>query len=227
MNTIRIMVVDDAKLNREYVRFCIAKGQTDPSIALEVIKEVENGQDAIQYLEQCEGKERPDVILMDIRFKEGVRPNGLTATKTITARYPTIKVIIWSQYDELEYVKYAFRNRASGYFLKNGEEGCSDLPEVIYKVWKGQYYVTQRILAQMVTLLTEDPTGLTPREWEVAHLHVQGYSHKEIGDRLDISTRTVESHLGKVRKKWKVESREEIKKKLEERENMMDPGNSE
>ena len=149
------------------------------------------------------------------------------ATREITRRYPGIKVILCSFHDDLEYVKHGFRNRASGYFLKNGEEGCSDLPEVIYKVWKGQYYVTQRILAQMVTLLTEDPTGLTPREWEVAHLHVQGYSHKEIGDRLDISTRTVESHLGKVRKKWKVESREEIKKKLEERENMMDPGNSE
>lgn len=214
MNTIRIMVVDDAKLNREYVRFCIAKGQTDPSIALEVIKEVENGQDAIQYLEQCEGKERPDVILMDIRFKEGVRPNGLTATKTITARYPTIKVIIWSQYDELEYVKYAFRNRASGYVLKNSEEGIAELCQVIVRVWKGEYCVTQRIFEHMVTLLTADPTILTPREREVAELYAQGKSDKEIAVCLGVTVKAVETHKTNLRDKLKAKSPEEVREKL-------------
>lgn len=222
MNTIRLMVVDDVKGNREYVKFGISNGRKHPSIAFELVQEVENGEKAIHYLERCEGKERPDVILMDIRFEKQLGLNGLAATKIITARYPTIKVIIWSQYDDLEYVKQAFRNRASGYFLKNAEEGFDDLCQGIVSVWDGRYYVTQRILAQMVTLLTGDPTGLTPREWEGAHLYAQGYTGKDIANRLNISPKTVETHISNVRKKLKATSADEVKKKLEERESTTD-----
>lgn len=220
MPTIRIMTVDDAKGWHEYVRHGIPHGVVDPSISIKVIQEVENGQDAIRYLEQCEGEAWPDVILMDIRFKERSQ-TGLAATKIITARY-SVKVLICSQYDDLEYVDQAFQNLASGYFVKNTEEGINDLSQAIVRVWKGEYSVPQRILAKMVTLLTKNPTLLTPREREVANLYVQGKTNKDIADHLNCSVKVVETHITKIRYKLGASSREEVGEKLRARENATD-----
>lgn len=113
MGLYRIMLVDD----EEEVRKAIIRKMDWEKLGFEVAGDAENGEDALEKLEQME----PDVVITDIRMPY---MDGLTLTARIREKYPSVKILIFSGYDDFEYAKQAIKLNVTEYILKpvNGEE---------------------------------------------------------------------------------------------------------
>ena len=203
---IRLLIVDDHALLRQALRALL-----DGQDTLEVIGEAINGRDAVEATERL----RPDVVLMDM-----VMPglNGIEATRQITKRAPTCRVLILTAYLEDERLLQALRAGAAGYVVKN-----SDLEELllaIQSVHRGNTYfsaaVSQEIAVNEVLLQAkqDDPkTGydlLTSREREVLQLIAEGLSNQRIADELVISVKTVEAHKAHIMNKLHARTRTDL-----------------
>ena len=113
MGLYRIMLVDD----EEEVRKAIIQKMDWEELGFMVVGDAENGEDALEKLEQLE----PDVVITDIRMPY---MDGLTLTARIREKYPSMKILIFSGYDDFEYAKQAIKLNVAEYILKpvNGEE---------------------------------------------------------------------------------------------------------
>ena len=113
MSLYRIMLVDD----EEEVRKAIIRNMDWEKLGFTVVGDAENGEDALEKLEQWE----PDVVITDIRMPY---MDGLTLTKRIRQKYPSMKILIFSGYDDFEYAKQAIKLNVTEYILKpvNSEE---------------------------------------------------------------------------------------------------------
>ena len=121
MNLYRIILVDD----EEEVRKAIIRKMNWNRLGFEVVGDAENGQDALEKIEQLE----PDVVMTDIRMPY---MDGLTLTRKIRQKYPSMKVLIFSGFDDFEYAQQAIKLNVTEYILKpvNGEE----LAEILTRV---------------------------------------------------------------------------------------------
>ncbi|GEO07177.1 DNA-binding response regulator [Adhaeribacter aerolatus] len=137
----------------------------------------------------------PDVILMDIQMPD---VNGIDLTKTVLKQHPGIKIIAFSSFDDTHYVKQVLRNGATGYVLKNADQGT--LLNAITAVTNGQEYIHEPIRN---ILIQESITGqrrsmfevpITKREKEILKLIAEENSNQEIANKLFLSLRTVETH---------------------------------
>jgi two-component system, NarL family, response regulator LiaR len=200
---IRILLVEDHKIVREGTRQLL-----DQSPDMEVVGEASDGVEAVQLTAQL----HPDVIVMDVRLP---RLNGIEATRSITAKFPEIRVLILSAYDDDNYVFPLLEAGASGYLLKTASG--AELAEAIRLVHAGQKALAPRITAKIVNRLggrgsyrSDDMTeGLTEREMEILRATAQGKSNKAIGGELTISPQTVQVHLRNIFVKLGVGSRSE------------------
>lgn len=113
MSLYRIMLVDD----EEEVRKAIIRNMDWEELGFTVVGDAENGEDALEKLEQLE----PDVVITDIRMPY---MDGLTLTARIREKYPSMKILIFSGYDDFEYAKQAIKLNVAEYILKpvNSEE---------------------------------------------------------------------------------------------------------
>ena len=121
MSLYRIMLVDD----EEEVRKAMIRKMDWEQLGFTVAGDAENGEDALEKLEMLE----PDVVMTDIRMPY---MDGLTLVAKIREKYPFIKILIFSGYDDFEYAKQAIKYRVTEYILKpvNGEE----LSEILTRV---------------------------------------------------------------------------------------------
>ena len=113
MNLYRIMLVDD----EEEVRKAIIRQMDWEQLGFTVVGDAENGEDALEKMEQSE----PDVVITDIRMPY---MDGLTLTARIREKYPSVKILIFSGYDDFEYAQRAIKLNVTEYILKpvNGQE---------------------------------------------------------------------------------------------------------
>lgn len=170
-----------------------------------VIAEANNGRDAITILE----KKTVDIILMDIAMPI---LNGCDATAIITARYPLIKVIALTTYDEKSIVKKMLDSGASGYVLKNINKEI--LIEAIDAVAKGKIYYSSEIPILLATPSSENPITekkqatytslLSSREIEILQHIANGLSSNEIADKLFLSSKTIETHRTNIMRKLNI-----------------------
>lgn len=193
MDKITIMLVDDHKLIRESWTFILNSDNR-----FKVVGETSNADDAVEIAKT----EKPRIILMDINMSP---INGFEATKLVRKYSPGSKVIGISMHSMPTYAKRMLQMGAMGYVTKNSSK--DELLTAIMEVNGGKKYVcdeVKNILAQQ-ELEEEgsqpDLNTLSKREIDIVQLIKEGLSSKEIGQRLDISLKTVEVHRYNILKK--------------------------
>lgn len=158
-----------------------------------VIGTAGNGAELIQLL----AEKKPDLIMIDINMPV---MNGIDALSEIKTRYPEIKLIVFSQYDEKRFVKRVLKEGANGYLLKNAK--ASEIIKAIKMVMNGGTYLSE----ELPNIFNEKPkrkscylfAELTSRELEILSLICAEKTSHEIAEALFISFNTVESHRSNI-----------------------------
>lgn len=204
---IEMVIVDDHPFFREGVREVLTV-ESD----IRVVAEAGSGDEALTLIPEV----RPDVTLMDVNLP-GM--NGLQVTKKLKDKYPALRFIILTAYDDEEQIYHAIRIGASAYFAKDVAPG--QLLSTIRAVAQGYYVIGERRMTPESAerwLLEcyhrfgaepEDDTfsPLTPREMDVLELIIEGLSNKGIAFRLGISQQTVKNHVTSILAKLNLSDR--------------------
>jgi len=203
MKKIRVLLAEDHVLVRKGIRRFLEK---DPG--LEVIGEAGDGEEMVALAKKL----KPDVIVTDVAMP---KVGGIQAIKQIKAIYPSVAVLILTAYDYDQYVFALLEAGAAGYLLK---DICpEELVSAVYAVYKGDPILHPSV-ARKVMERFRNPTNnheirsfdlLSDREMNVLALAAQGKSNKDIADELDLSIRTIETHIGHIFNKLGVGSRTE------------------
>lgn len=145
--------------------------------------------------------ERPDVVVTDIRMPPGFTDEGLVAAIEIRARHPDVAVLVLSQYAEAAYAERLLHDGGGvGYLLKDRVNDVTALHEAMERVARGEVVVDPEIIRTLVNRRRrQNPLDrLTDRERAVLALMAEGRSNQGIGDRLQLSPKTVETHIGNI-----------------------------
>ena len=195
---IRILLVDDQRLMREGLRILL---ELEPG--LEIAGEATNGQEALDLYAEIE----PDVVLMDVRMP-GM--DGVEATWRLRERWPSALVIILTTFDDDEYVFEGLRAGARGYLLK--DVSGHDLADAVRTVAAGgaliEPSVARRVVAEFARMappVRQPDEGLaeplSDREREILQLVAQGFTNREIADRLSLAQGTVKNYVTTILQK--------------------------
>jgi two-component system, NarL family, response regulator NreC len=200
---IRILIADDHTIVRSGVRLLL---EAEPDI--EVVGEALDGNQAVELAASL----NPDVILMDIAMP-GM--DGLEATRLIKTRFPEIQVLVLTMHRSDEYFFEILEAGASGYLLKGAD--TSDLVKAVRFVHRGEVFLyptmAQKLLREFFNRSlpgSSYESQLSPREKEILRLVADGYSNKEIAEKLVVSSSTVHSHLSNLMGKLELSSRREL-----------------
>lgn len=210
MDKIRILIVDDQPIVCEGLN-TILQLEED----FEVTGICHNGQDALEF---C-GETKPDLVLMDARMPV---LNGIEATKELSRRFPEIKVLILTTFNEERLIIEGLQNGAKGFILKDMQP--DELCRIIRVVQDGGVClhpdVTQKIIARFSTqekqttgsdlISATGLTQLTNREKEVLSLIGKGLSNPEISTLLFITEGTVKNHVSSLLAKLGVRDRTQL-----------------
>jgi DNA-binding NarL/FixJ family response regulator len=153
---------------------------------------------------------QPDIVVLDISMPQ---MNGIDAARLLRQQANPAKILFLSMYADLPLVEDAFRAGASGYVLKAGDTG--ELVKAIQRISRGGTYVTPLLGDMISTLLTTNSqqrrqASLTSRQCEVLRLLAEGHTMKEIGELLNITARTTESHKYEIMRHLGVKTTAEL-----------------
>ncbi len=193
---IRVVLADDHTVVRAGLKAVLGTAKD-----IDVVGEAKCGEDAVALVDRF----HPDVVVMDLSMN-GM--DGVTATKEVVARKNGTRVLILTMHPEEDYLVPLLEAGAAGYLVKSAAD--RELVDAVRAVAKGDIYVrpaAARILAK--GLARKDPhqqdkerfERLTVRERDVLRLTAQGYSAPEIGERLFISPKTVDTYKQRINEK--------------------------
>jgi two-component system response regulator NreC len=195
--TIRVVIVDDHAVVRRGMRQVLESEQD-----IEVVAEAGNLTDARRYVLG----HRPDVLVLDLNLPEGL---SLDAIGEIRSSHPRTQVVVMTMQKEPAYARRALSIGALGYVLKEAAE--SELVEAVRRAAAGDTYLNPRLGAQVAAEPPPGPPdGLSQREVDVLRMIALGYTNAEIGERLFLSVRTVETHRAHIQQKLSLGTRAEL-----------------
>jgi DNA-binding NarL/FixJ family response regulator len=191
--TIRVILADDHAVVRAGLKAVLGAA---PDI--DVIGEASNGTEAVQLADTLD----PDVVVMDLTM-DGM--DGTAATREIVSKHLRARVLVLTMHAEEDYLIPVLEAGAAGYLMKNAAD--RELVDAVRTVARGDMFIrpsAAKILAQGLT--KKDPLDadrarferLTDREQNVLRLTAQGYSAPEIGERLFISPKTVDTYKQRI-----------------------------
>ncbi len=197
MGKIRVLVADDHLVVREGLGAMLHS-----SNEFEIVGQAIDGEETLRLVREL----HPDVVLIDVQMP---KMDGIEATRRITQQSPTTQVVILSSFDQDEYIYKAIEAGARGYILKD-----IDLPallDVVRAAAKGEAVLPPNIATRLVEHISAQraQASLTKREQEVLCLLAKGLRNKEIAGQLNITERTVKSHVANIIAKLGVSSRTE------------------
>ncbi len=218
---IKVMIVDDQAIIREGLSYLLSGFDE-----IKVLCEAANGSEAVKLLET----HSPDVILMDIRMPH---MNGVEATKVIKDSNNDIKIIIFTTFDDDEYIMDAMAGGASGYLLKDTDS--KSLVQAIQNVYNGNIIMPGAVFQKLAGNLSSNSSGsaknssssqfaggevspksktentqteeFTQRESDIVRLLLEGKSNKEISEELFLTIGTTKNYLSQIYMKLQVNDR--------------------
>ncbi len=206
---INVLIADDQELIRQSLQIVL-----DNKEGIHVTDAVADGQEVIQSIR----KEKPDVVLLDIRMP---KLDGVQCTQIIKENYPQIKVIILTTFDDDEYVYNALKFGASGYLLKG--VSMDELENAIKTVYSGKAMINPDIATKVLRLFSKMaqtdytiPVGnkaadeLTDTEWKIISCVETGATNKEIAETLCLSDGTVRNYLSAILNKLNLRDRTQL-----------------
>ena len=200
-DSIKVLIVDDHPVWRDGVHAdLVGAGHT-------VVGEASDGGEAIALARDA----MPEVVLMDLQLPQ---VSGVEATRRIVEESPHVKVLVLSASAEEQDVLEAVKAGASGYLLKSSTS--EELVSAVVRVRDGEPVFTPSlaglVLDEFRRIAKKDvgEPELTPRENEVLKYVAKGYTYREIGEKLFISTKTVQNHVQNILTKLQLRKRYEL-----------------
>ena len=209
---IRLMLVDDQRIFLEGLAYVIESRAEDITIVGQAL----DGREAIALVDET----KPDIILMDVRM-----PNldGVKATKIIHEKYPHIKIVMFTTFQDDDYVKKALSYGAIGYLLKNRPP--MELIHSLHAVVSGIMQIDPEVAVKLIDRGVNKPIyeqemlsqyrSLTLREKDTLNLLLQAYDNKEIAEQLNIQEQSVRNYIHNIYSKMGFSNRYEIIKVMD------------
>jgi DNA-binding NarL/FixJ family response regulator len=192
-----LLIVEDQTLMRQGIKTIL-----DLEPGMRVVGDAGDGETGMRLALEL----RPDVVLMDVQMP-GM--DGIQATAAVCAAWPQARIIILTTFSRDEYVYQAVRAGAVGFLLK--DTPADHLAQTIRRVHAGEVFIQPEIASRILReLIAPQATPLEPlseREREVLVLLAQGYSNREIAERLVVTEGTVKNHVSNILGKLQAENR--------------------
>ncbi|HVS53582.1 MAG TPA: response regulator transcription factor [Opitutaceae bacterium] len=200
----RVLLVDDHPITRQGVRALL---EEQPNLA--VCGEAGDADAALQ----CLAAGSPDVVVMDISLRAD---SGLDLARKFKTSAPHVPILVMSMHDEITYAERALRAGASGYLMK--QEAGDKVVAALQQLLRGDVFLTPRVRQRIASRLIprrrqEAPfpiDTLSDREREVFELIGDGYSTRQIGEKLRLSSKTIDSYREHLKLKLGIESGTEL-----------------
>lgn len=201
--TTRLVLVDDHAIVRQGLSWLLGR---EPDLA--VVGEAGSFNEAVVLV----GRERPDVVVLDLKLSAAKDTEGLDLCAELTSRYPDSSVLVLTTFIDDGLVLQAVRAGARGYVVK--EVDTSALVRAVRDVARGGSAFDPRSAAAMVRSISapapeESSRQLTSREREVLQLLARGLSNRDIGAKLYVSEATAKFHVGNILRKLGASGRAE------------------
>ncbi|MFZ5908461.1 MAG: response regulator transcription factor [Chloroflexota bacterium] len=199
---IRILLVDDHQVLRDGLR-ALLEGEED----MIVISEAGTGKEAIRFASES----RPDVIVMDLGLPDG---NGINVIRELRSKKIPVHIVVLSMYNDRELVTRALEAGSDGYVPKSSAH--SDLLQAIRIVHQGQRYLHPIAATALINGMLDKQEGnhllklLSDRETAVLRLIAMGFTSREIGERLALSPKTVDTYRQRAMNKLELENRADV-----------------
>ena len=206
---IKIMIADDQQLIRDSLKIILEVNKD-----FSVTDTVANGQEVLESIK----KKKPDIILMDVRMPV---MDGTVCTKYVKEKYPNIKVIILTTFDDDDFIFSALKYGASGYLLKGAS--TKELYNAIKTIYQGGAMINPDITEKVFRLFSKiaqanyaiqvndkDTQNFSQHEWLVIQQVGFGLSNKEIAAKLFLSEGTVRNYISKILDKLQLRDRTQL-----------------
>lgn len=187
---IKVLIADDQELIRQSLSIILGLKEE-----ISVVGGVGDGTEVLEFI----AKEKPDIILMDIRMPT---MDGVECTKIVKEKYPEIKIIVLTTFDDDKYVFSALKYGASGYLLKG--ISVDELEKAIHVVYSGGAMINPEIASKVVELFSEmaqqnydvmieaeNVEKINDMEWDIIKDVGHGMSNKEIAEHIGLTEGTV------------------------------------
>lgn len=193
---ISVAIADDHEIFRDGLKLML-----DTIEGISIVGEADNGKELLNIIK----KQKPDVVITDIKMPV---MDGVEAARNIKEQYPLTMIIALSMFDDEELILEMLEAGATGYLLKNADK--AEVADAIRTVNANQPYYCKSTSSKLSKLIAYSKYNMqkqkkeaefTNREKDIIRLICQEYTNKQIGERLHLSTRTVEGYRMKILEK--------------------------